>query len=139
LNKPTCDFCKEYDFKDFVKVLKCTDEGIVEGIDLLYENDDDTYIVNSYALASLRRGRVNVDGIEIVAVPKPDKVINTTYVYANSPLWTMYYQAWIFKCTCYYLAFIVSPSIGDGTDCLVYKHPVVEHYKKELKRRVDRK
>ena len=144
---PEFDFTKsdKKDFKKFIRLFKyythtknirdCKDEYIKE-------RKDDQYEVHEYVLDTLRQGyRRECAGCpsELIAVPKPTAIINTSFVYANTPLWTKFYEAWIFPYLDHYIAYIVSPRIGNSLTHYVSKFPInlytlkEKHIKERLK------
>ncbi len=126
---------KEYDFKNKIRLIKrdvytgkvwdCLDE-------YMSKNNDEEYVVSEYLLDALVDG-VIVECIgcwhELIGAPKPERIVETTTVYANCPLWTTFYSAWIFKhyyaLQTIYLAYIVSPRISSSINHTVSRYPIV--------------
>ena len=148
------EFNKKVDFKDFVyifryeprsnKILIVKDEYIREDGWLASAEEFGCFLyqVSEYLLDALMHGRIRECigcSHEIIAVPKPVKIVKTTHVYANCSLWTTFWEAWIFRDYGDYYAFMVSPRVGSTLYHYVTKHPIKlyslkdEYIKEKLK------
>ena len=135
----------EKDFKNFIRLFKYysdTKETIDCRDEYIKEENDNWYSVHEYVLDTLIQGyRSECIGCwtELIAAPKPIAIVNTTFIWANTPLWTTFYEAWIFEYIDYYVAYIVSPRVGNSLTHYVSKYPVnlysleEEHVREKLK------
>jgi len=154
VKKMELEFDKKVDLKSVVRVFRyeprennvsvVTDNYICESGWLAAAEEFGCFLyqVSDYLLRALIHGCIHECigcSYEIIAVPKPVKIVKTTHIYANTPLWTTFWEAWIFKHYGSYYAFLVSPTVGSTLYHYVTRHPVKlyslndEHLKEKLK------
>jgi len=123
-------FVKEecFNFKNLIRVFERNAyTGDVREAREVYirKEEEEVYVVNEYLLDALKRGiiRIGTTETELIAAPQVRKIVRTSYVYVNCPLWTKWWEGWIFEAWCGYVAYLVSPRVSCSLDHLVTKYP----------------